>query len=515
MNHGASHRRGLARWSTAITLALCLVGCVPVQTTPEPTDEPSRQPLDRVILLDISGLEPAAVGKQKIYKPGPGEHVDPSNPDAGSARGFFLQVATARPDELDVWINDSTRGVSSDLVRVSGPVLDPEVLDAAKPRPYNDNIRAHLRSGAGVYWVTEAVDATQPYANDVAVLLPDQMLSPFSTLRLATSYVGDIPVNTVDIELVNDFYYVAVIGDSIQWGNGLLEQDKMSTLVARQIETDLDQRVIVQRLAQNGAHIVPTEWDNVCPAGCYGEVPTTLTSVTTQLHALENPESVDLLLVDGCINDVGITVILDPFVSVEDLSDRTTEFCGQEMTQLLRQAEELLPNATIVVTGYYPIVSLESDPFGIQQLAALQGIQPNTVAEEIVDELTVNADVFSSTANNAIAAAVQTVGEEAETDRLLFADPGFRPRNAIFASDAWLWGMTAENNLIEFINLGLEVFPEDPIAELRMTVCATRYGTDDLLLCTYGSVGHPNAAGAAAYAQSVVTELRTAGILPE
>jgi len=39
------------------------------------------------------------------------------------------------------------------------------------------------------------------------------------------------------VETIADSLRYAVIGDSIQWGQGLLEQDKFSSLVAKQIES--------------------------------------------------------------------------------------------------------------------------------------------------------------------------------------------------------------------------------------------------------------------------------------
>ena len=516
MNRHASRLRWLARsviWASVLPVIL-LPACGPVLPALT-TSSDNTADQGRLLLLDTEGLEPAYDGNQRTYKPGPAEAVDPDDPSAGQANGFFLRVATNQPDSLVLWINDEQRRASSPLVRVTGPTYEPEFKEAAKPRPFNQKVRDYLREGNGVYWVTRDADLDQPFANEVAILVPQDLLSPFSTLRVSAAVVHDTPVHTVDIRLVNDFFYMAVVGDSVQWGNGLMEPDKMSTIVAEQIETALSRKVIVQRLAQNGAEIVPTQWDAVCPIGCYGEVPLVYSSITTQVRALDQPDRLDLILLNGCINDVGLDTILNPFSTAEEVIERTSQYCGMEMATLLHTVRAQAPQAAVVVTGYYPIVSELSDPFGIERLAAIQGYAEPEAAADAVAQLTMTTTLFATTANDAIAQAVDQVNETyADTTAIRFADPQFKPENAVFAPESWLWGMTSETDLVGFLDLGFDVFPEDPVHEIRLKVCATRYGLDSLLICAYASVGHPNTDGANAYANAVVTQLKATGLIP-
>src|SRR5262249_25956578 len=69
---------------------------------------------------------------------------------------------------------------------------------------------------------------------------------------------------------------------------------------------------------------------------------------------------VDLILVDGCINDVGVATLLDPRVSDNDLHTRTLNACGLPQLTLLTALHNTYRNARIVVTGYFKIASQRS-----------------------------------------------------------------------------------------------------------------------------------------------------------
>ena len=110
-----------------------------------------------------------------------------------------------------------------------------------------------------------------------------------------------------------------------------------------------------------------------------GEVPDTETrTVADQIAsalmflARKNidPKAINLILLDGGINDVGVDKILNPLTSQSDLRSQIELFCHQHMSGMLKRALNEFPNAVIFVTGYYVIVSDQSDSTGLEVAAA-------------------------------------------------------------------------------------------------------------------------------------------------
>ena len=82
-------------------------------------------------------------------------------------------------------------------------------------------------------------------------------------------------------------------------------------------------------------------------------------------------------------------------------------------------------------------------------------------------------------------------------------NPPFTEDNAVFAPDAWLYG------------LNLDFSPQDPIAAYRHASCDLYVDAADFLGregCYRASAGHPNAAGSLAYAKAILACLETLGV---
>ncbi len=497
-------------------LSAASLHCVPVEQPQDPDDSMDPITVERVVLLDTEQLEPPAVGTQAVFKPGFVYDIDEDDPAKGQGTGFFLTVFAKSPEALKIRVTDTVSHAFTDLIRMSGPASASQMRQAEKPVAYNADIRSHLESGIGVFWIADTPDDEEASAHRIAVLLRKDLLAPFTRLNVFVSNLSGIPVGGARIELVDDFFYLAIIGDSILWGNGLREKDKMSALVADVIERELNKKVIQQRYAQSGAYIVPMEGDAICRFNCFGEAPKVSTSITAQVDQIQRPDLVDLVLADGCISDVGVNTILDPFVTEAQLTERITHFCEVQIVDLLRKVRTVAPQARLVVTGYFPIVGPQSDLLGLQQWTDVQGadLQPPTAG--LLPKLIANSNLFVERASASLASAVSTVTSDSNGDPLVaFADPGFGSENAVFAPDGWLWSMTNRNASYEGLNLGLNLFPEDPISDLRLEICLGRGVVSDLIGCLYASVGHPNEAGARAYADSIIAELRNLGVLPE
>jgi len=490
-------------------------GCVPIEESQPPDQILSAIELDRVILLDAERLEPAAVGTQPAFKPGFIHDVDPQDPALGQAAGFFLTVAAASAERLKVRVTNDAASAASDLVRVSLPTSPQELSLAGEPTAFNTDVRDQLASGVGVYWSADSGEVDETLEHRIAVLLPAELLGPSARMSVYVQEINGTPVGAADIELVSDFFYVAIIGDSILWGNGLHERDKMTALVADAIENELQEKVVLQRYAQSGAPIAAIEGETTSPYNGFGEVPRWARSIQAQVDLIQRADLLDLVLVNGCLNDVGLGGILDPFTDLEQLAEVTAEACDTEMEALLRRVRTVAPGARIVVTGYYPIVGPESDPLGVQEWANVQGINSPVILTELVRNLAAGSDVFHEQARAGLTSAVDRVNGEIPGEPVIaFADPNFGPEHAVFTADPWLWGMTRQNASFGSLALDLDVLPEDPLTQLRIEACAEAYGILDLVGCVFASVGHPNPSGARAFADAVIADLRDLGVLP-
>ncbi len=469
-----------------------------------------------LLIVDTEALEPPAVGAARAYKPELVQNIDPADPAFGQAAGFALTLLVGDVDQLSIQLVDTQSGTVTDLTKIAPPANTSEAELAGQLRAFGDTGREALQAAGGVYWIIDAPTEADPLRARVGVLLSQDLRPPLAQLRLFTRRLWDVPVNPEVIELVNDFFYFVVLGDSVQWGNGLREEDKMSTLVAKTLERELQRRVITERYAVSGARIVPAEGDGICELNCFGEVPEVLTSVSVQAELMQRPDLVDLILLDGCINDVGVGRIIDPFIDATELEEVTRGFCNVEMEALLREVREIAPQARIVVTGYYEVISPDSDLLGVQQFLATQNVVAEDSAEGLIAKLSANSTLFRDTAHESIVAAVESVNADIEGGpRVAFADPGYAPTNAIFGSSAWLWSMTGDVSLLELLGVNLDLAPEDPLITRRQDACPQLDLTlVERIICLYASVAHPNPPGARAFADAIEASLRQLGVLP-
>src|SRR5215510_2449522 len=109
---------------------------------------------------------------------------------------------------------------------------------------------------------------------------------------------------------------MVVLGDSVLWGQGLNPEDKFYSLVQAALTGNLDPQSSVV-LAHSGATIGVGVTTNV--AAIDGEVPTSYPTILQQCESFtDSPESVDLVLMNGGLNDIDFRLILSPFTDTSD-----------------------------------------------------------------------------------------------------------------------------------------------------------------------------------------------------
>ncbi len=327
------------------------------------------------------------------------------------------------------------------------------------------------------------------------------------------SVAGSGPIIESDsIPIVIDTFQIFVLGDSIAWGEGLQEPDKFHSLVEAYEKTLHPGMSVYKKVsAHTGATL---SWnDPISGTAQDGDIPQDYPSIQQQantLASMPNANNVDLILVTGCANDVGFQNFLDPLATQFSIAPLVAQHCLGDMTAFLHSLASQFPSATIVVTGYYQGLSLDTDPAYFVNLAGVlyglegnQGLGPQALATAVGItpagriQVVNNAGYFASQANMRLASAVQAANVPLTPDRIFFANPGFGPTNAANASNAWVFGLSG----------GLIPGPTDSSAALsrRESKCAAIYNQSsfDYMFCRLASTGHPNETGATKYFNAI------------
>jgi hypothetical protein len=305
------------------------------------------------------------------------------------------------------------------------------------------------------------------------------------------------------------------------WGQGLEEPNKFHSLVEQAIRQRHGGIGVYKDVrAHSGATLSAKLASPISRLGgtafqqrLNGEVPTDFPLISDQVLEFENApdaqDDMDLILLDGGINDVDVRTILSPLTSSAVLTAGVKIACHDDMLQLLNELASKFPKAKIIVTGYYQIISNQSDIALLDALLIAAGLDLGGIpgalvlgvaTPEIRDKISANCALFASEANRQLQLAVN----EANTTlppgagaRVFFADPKFGPANAALAPDSLVYG------------INVDLSPQDPVAGARTAACEAECSaqTDDVALCKRASVSHPTASGAQAYANAIMTLL--------
>ncbi|MCP4594216.1 MAG: hypothetical protein GY842_26095 [bacterium] len=474
----------------------------------------------KVYIVSTENLESAPLGPSDSWAPSRWISVGSEDTTSPRMAEFFLTVATDRPESLKIRLVPAQSDSPVRLRHVAPPTTPAGTssLDSRSTGgdgPASDGSR--LQDGG--FWLAEGTAPTTPLYHRIGVQIAPSAMSANTWLEVYVSETSTgEPIHADRIKLTRGFFYMAVVGDSAMWGNGLREGDKFSTRVARRIEEETGQEVVRFTYAISGAEIVPKKTEEaICGEGCMGEVPSAVTSITRQVENMLHPEEMDLILLDGCGNDVNMKHILSPQTDPVELEETTRRYCGAEMIGLLEKVRSRSPQAPIVVTGYFPFVSEESVESGAEEMALALGIAGEDLegSDDPLGAMARNSAVFHRVSGESLAAAVAALNASGPGAPLAaFADPGYGPENSIFAPESWLWNLTANPELEQILGIELRLFPEDPLLDYRLEACREPGVAIDLIPCVYGSVAHPNPAGARAYTDAVVDALRQLEVLP-
>ena len=330
---------------------------------------------------------------------------------------------------------------------------------------------------------------------------------------------------------------IVTLGDSIIWGQGLPESMKFRTIVASWLQSQLPGRQVNQVATR--AHSGAVTGFGAYPKGMTqdpdifykrnngypypGEVPFSYPTVSyqigmtlTDLKARNiNPQDIDLVLVDGGINDVNIVNILnytDITTGPDWVRRITNQSCTGHMSQLLPQVLTAFPNAAVVVTGYYPIVSKSSDLNALSALLRGHGINLASVLMTLTnkDAMVQRANAFADEAFHGLLNVVNQTNRTLGTPRVALAWPAFSDDNAYAAPDTYLFRVS-QYAADEDRGKARQAPPGNwstvqGVAYYRAEECSQ---FSNNFPCYDASMGHPNPAGARAYADAVIAKLQT------
>jgi len=211
------------------------------------------------------------------------------------------------------------------------------------------------------------------------------------------------------------------------------------------------------------------------------------------------------VLLTGGINDVGVWRILNPLVPLEDIDAAVYRHCFTHVVELLKAvvAKFDQSRSLIVLSGYYPILSVSSHPPLVAKFLQALGCSALQLpalplfslgADPVTSEIVKRCALFYQSSDKALGQAVAQVNSATPgSPRILFATSQFGHENAALAPAAWLWGIDVDG------------LPEDiPVAAARQPACdAHELNPFRRFTCYRASAGHPNTQGAKQYAKAI------------
>ena len=358
----------------------------------------------------------------------------------------------------------------------------------------------------------------------------------FAVLLSTSSAVCQTTRNSASNQPDSRPFNMLVLGDSVLWGEGLKQEHKSWYQVKLWIEKTTGRPVIEKIEAHAGAVIQGGSEDEAFRT-TDGEVnvalPTIREEVDRALQHYGDGSKVDLVLVSGCVNDIGLQNLLNASGSKE-ITQLTEAKCGAPMHSLLQKIMTSFPNADVIVTGYYLFFSEKTrDDFVLRALAR-RFLKSNPAAarltrKESFDRLISNSTAWHQASNRTLGEVVQRANAElsgrGSYKQVMFTDVQFLPEYSFGTKGTRLWGFDRSpfRMMLLFLSFGKILLPSnDDVRSGRKTSCKevfkqpaneTRERKKEReyrqLLCRYAALGHPNRKGALLYSDAITNLLKT------
>jgi len=333
-------------------------------------------------------------------------------------------------------------------------------------------------------------------------------------------------------------FNLLVLGDSILWGQGLKTEHKSWFLVKNWLEES--QHVTVRERVQAHAGAVIGAAGTAPPRSLtlYGEInsawPTLHDQIDDAVRVIGDASQVDLVLVDGCINDVNARSFLNAGNGRQRIEALTEEKCGPPVEALLERIANTFPNAHVVLTGYYPVISEKTSrdlfmrALAKRFYAAVSPESRRPSDKEMFEQLTAISNTWYEASNRALTTAVaKTNGQliaRGSRQRVSFARIPFLPEYAFAARESRLWGFDATTirKMLALFTFGkVSLHANDEVSSRRWSMCEDffrkpagetdaqkRVRKDSLMVCRLAAIAHPNRKGAVMYADAIKAQVQ-------
>ena len=217
---------------------------------------------------------------------------------------------------------------------------------------------------------------------------------------------------------------ILAFGTSLMWGDGLNQTDTFRYKVAAWVAAQAGRPVQLTTYAHSAALLSPPAPGSSIaanPAPSIGDLNNALPSVDEQIECAAKDDGfrhADLVLAEGCINDVGAESVVYPWTQTDALRESTKRSCGDPFLAELQKIRQYFPRAIVVVAGYYPLVSARSSTFGFSgtrrlashatkiyaksHIASVQQQKKRKPRKEEHDIMVVNSEVFYQNSKNSL-----------------------------------------------------------------------------------------------------------------
>ena len=326
-----------------------------------------------------------------------------------------------------------------------------------------------------------------------------------------------------------DAFEFLVVGDSLIFGQGLLEKDKIYTHVAEWLRST-GRTVNVKMKAHSGSTLKfhADEAEAYRKAGrdetyyYKPEVNVSFPSTWKQIevaateYKTEGKTGADLIVLSGSITDITVAKVLDPKGDDELLKRQVKQYSHDDMLELLKHAARLHPETVIAVIGYFPMVSPKSNGKRLfnswleaqntprfKKWLMNNPIMRPLFFQKVGDKAIHRARLYLELSNMHLQAAVDDFNKGFDRPRAVFVKTPFTEDNAVEAPDTLVFRMLKDG------------IPEDPVFLERKADCNAALtelkrstGLDyPIRFCEVAGVGHPNPQGARKYADAVIAAL--------
>lgn len=308
---------------------------------------------------------------------------------------------------------------------------------------------------------------------------------------------------------------VTTFGDSIAWGQGLNLGSKFSMIACRDLDVRFAPMQFEHHMAAHSGAPIGTG-DAAKLGSIDAEVPVDDPTIRWQVRIAGdeiNAADVRLILLNGGINDVAVNYIVNPLVPLTELQVKTGAACNTGMSALIDECLATFVNASIVITGYYPLVTDKSSPLLVIALAAASGLVLadipgavifGTLSAATFSTIVRNCATFATVANDSFFEVTRVHNRDlvakGDNRRVAVAVPGFLSENALGGPNTFVWGARFTGDPTE------EFVPVDVVFQERIDAChlAKQSGRiKDYARCKIASIGHPDSTGAYVFSVAI------------